>query len=378
MDSTHSPDCLRQLQVSYHALQQLFQRPWFRRTWIRQEVFGARMVNVRCGSFVEPWSKFTGLLDSIIKARGLQTPSDDVVQFRVFDELDVKVAKLSFSPDYMSSKWPQRTSKSTQCGTWWLRVLLDGALYEVTDPRDRVYAHIGMLRDSSAHRQSCACNNNKFPIDYNKSLSVVYQDLVKHLINQEGELASLQICESRLDRNPDLPSWVTDFSCRMPRALIHRGALQAKTAKRQDLSQLKKLTLTGRLVGTVAHIWEPDPASLQARWDGYGGPAPTAPNRWQDFGHFGLDEDFDAFVDSRQYTQASVRPRTKLAPGVYNIELFYRRAFVAEGVQRRDLIMHPEGGDISFVVRNNTDQGTGSTVYYTFLGPALYGPWRTK
>lgn len=113
MDSTHSPGCLRQLQVSYQALQQLFQRPWFRRTWIRQEVFGARKVNVRCGSFMEPWSKFTGLLDSIMKVRGLQTPSDDVVQFRVFDELDAKVVKLSFSPDYMKSEWH---SGFTQCG----------------------------------------------------------------------------------------------------------------------------------------------------------------------------------------------------------------------------------------------------------------------
>ena len=39
--------------------------------------------------------------------------------------------------------------------------------------------------------------------------------------------------------------------------------------------------------------------------------------------------------------------------------------------------MHPEGGDISFVVRSNTDPGTGSTVF-TFLGPALYGPWRAE
>ena len=322
MDSTHSPDCLRQMQVSYHALQQLFQRPWFRRTWIRQEVFGARMLNVRCGSFVERWSKFTGLLDSIIKARGLQTPSDDVIQFRVFDKLDAKVVKLSFSPDYMSSKRRQGTSELSECGTWWLRVLLDGALYEVTDPRDRVYAHIGMLRDSSAHGQSCACNNNKFPIDYNKSFSVVYRNIVKHLIDQEGKLASLQICESRLDRSPDLPSWVTDFGRRMPRALIDRGARFETIAKRQDLSQLNELTLTGRWVGTVNFIWEPEPG-LRAGWKIYKGDYPTVHDRTQhliqDFVHFGLDEDFDAFVDSGQYRQVSVGPQTELAPGVFHV-----------------------------------------------------------
>ncbi len=259
-------------------------------------------------------------------------------------------------------------------------MLLDGALYEVTDPRDRVYAHLGIARDSSAHRKSCVCNNKEFPIDYDKSLSVVYQDLVKHLINQEGALASLQICESRLDRNPDLPSWVTDFSRRMPRALIDRDALNETTAKRQDVSQLKKLTLTGRWVGTVDSIWKPDPASLRVGWDGYKGPYPTRHNYLQDYVHFGLDEDFDAFVDSGQYTQASVMPRKELAPGVFNSELtymYYKRAFVAEAVQRVDLIMYPEGGDITFVVRNSTDQGTGSTVY-TFLGLALYGPWRAE
>ena len=377
MDSTHSPDCLRQLQVSYHALQELFRRPWFRRTWVRQEVFGARMVNVRCGSFVEPGSKFTGLLDIIIKARGLQTPSDDVVQFRVFDELDAKVVKLSFSPNYMSSEW-QWPSRPVYCGMWWLRVVLDGALYEVTDPRDRVYAHIGIVRDSSAHRKSCACNSNEFPIDYNKSLSVVYQDFVKHSINQGG-LVSLQICESRLDRNPDLPSGVTDFSCRMPRALIDSYAgpvtyrnlidktkLGAKPTKQQDLSQLNKLTLTGRWVGTVDHIWKPGPDSLLARWD----------EVWREQGvvHFGLDEDLEDFADFGQYAPASVCPPTEVARGIY---MGSGRVFVAEGVQIGDLIMSPEDGDIAFVVRNSTDQGTGSTVY-TFLGPALYVNWRAE
>ena len=375
MDSTHSPDCLRQLQVSYHALQQLFRRPWFRRTWIRQEVFGARMVNVRCGSFVEHWDKFTRLLHSIIEVGGLQTPSDAVVQFIAFDTLDARIVKLSSSPDYMRC---EDHSIWTQCGMWWLRVLLDGALYEVTDPRDRVYAHIGIARDNTAHNQDCTCNRNKFPIDYNKSLSVVYQDLVKHLINEDGVLAPLQICESRLDRNPDLPSWVTDFSRRMPRALIDRAAAKQTYTKPQDLSQLNKLTLPGRWVGTVDHIWGPDPASLRAGWFEYKGIYPRMTSVKTNFVHFGLDEDFDAFVDSGQYTQASVCPRKDLVNVFYfksETRMYYERASVAEGVQRGDLILYPEGGDITFVVRNSKDQVTGDTVY-TFLGPALYGPGR--
>ena len=194
-------------------------------------------------------------------------------------------------------------------------MLLDGTLFEVTNPRDRVYVYVGTAMDitscASTDGRGCGCDRTaKFPIDYKKSVSVAYQDLVKYLINRDIELGSLQICESRLNRNPDLPSWATDFRRQMPWALTDRGSRQLR-AKRQDLSQINKLTLDGRWVGVVEHVDEPDPASLLAGWKDCTGAFPDIHDFSQDFIYFRIEEDFDSFVASGQCRHATTCPRKR-------------------------------------------------------------------
>ena len=154
-----------------------------------------------------------------------------------------------------------------------------------------------------------------------------------------------------------MPSWATDFRRQMPRALTDRGSRQLRT-KRQDLSHVNKLALDGRWVGAVEHVDEPDPASLI---------------------HFGIEEDFDAFVASGQYRHATTYPRKRLDLGSNTSEStrkFDERAFVVEGVQNGDLIIYPEGGEMSFVLRKLVSQGCATE--HTFLGPALYDAWRDE
>lgn len=140
--------------------------------------------------------------------RGLQTHSDAAVPFEPFERLAVRVVKITESLKNILYSWH---NLSTQCGLFWFRKLLDGTLFEVNNPYDRVYAYIGIAMDitswASTDGRGCGYDRTtKFPIDYKNLVSVVYQDLVKHLINRDVKLRSLQICESRLNRKPDLPS----------------------------------------------------------------------------------------------------------------------------------------------------------------------------
>ena len=124
---------------------------------------------------------------------------------------------------------------------------------------------------------------------------------------------------------------------------------------------------------------EHDPASLLAGWKDYTGAFPDIHNLSQDFIHFGIEEDFDAFMASGQYRHATICPRKRLDLGGNTSESrrkFDERAFVAEGVQNGDLIIYPEGREISFVLRKLVSQGCATE--YTFLGPALYDAWRDE
>lgn len=47
---THFAACLHRLRELRQSLLSLYNRDWFRRVWIRQEVYAAEYVDIRCGS----------------------------------------------------------------------------------------------------------------------------------------------------------------------------------------------------------------------------------------------------------------------------------------------------------------------------------------
>jgi hypothetical protein len=54
----HSEACVDRLQAIHTAVCNLFARPWFRRTWIRQEIYAANTIEVHCGSKSMAWDSF--------------------------------------------------------------------------------------------------------------------------------------------------------------------------------------------------------------------------------------------------------------------------------------------------------------------------------
>lgn len=87
------------------------------------------------------------------------------------------------------------------------RALLERRGSRVTNPRDIVYGHLGLL-DPEAEPP--------VDIDYDKSICHVFEDITKHFIERDHSLDILR----HIDRaNPDvhqygLPSWVPDWSAR--------------------------------------------------------------------------------------------------------------------------------------------------------------------
>jgi hypothetical protein len=137
-----------------------------------------------------------------------------------------------------------------------LRILLAlSAGRKSKDPRDRIYALEGLMKDVM---------NPWLRPDYTKSVAEIYANTARHIISVDKSLDVL--CGQRLkDRLPELPSWVPDFRHfgLDLRALVQATGeniiYHASQREEQELPQYtpqtalewQTITVTGILLGTV-------------------------------------------------------------------------------------------------------------------------------
>ena len=175
------------------GLNKLFNRPWFSRIWVVQEVSLSQRVPIihcgdRCVSFKLLWDlKYhLGLPtidgNSVQKALGLapQTCSE----IRDFGARWNKSASLLSNADDKLLQHFLRCTSSREC----------------TEPRDRVFGLLGLLSPEFvlAH----------FP-DYNEPVAKIYSRTMKLLLTHGG-ISWLQYAKNTT--MSDLPSWCIDFS----------------------------------------------------------------------------------------------------------------------------------------------------------------------
>ena len=176
------------------ALNDLFQRPWWNRVWIVQELSVAKQLaaKVRYGNATVSW------IDLLVSAYVMEAYANllsDILGLKVPDE------RLDGYLNGIRMAQCRRTQESQP----WLHLL---ELLNVhrdcasTDPRDHIYGLLGLSGDG--HDMGLMPN-------YNLSVQDIYKDLaVKHI----STTRSLDIiCGCRGNRNfVNLPSWVPDWS----------------------------------------------------------------------------------------------------------------------------------------------------------------------
>ena len=270
-DGEHNPECLRNIYNIIAAAGEHLERPWFRRTWVRQEVFGTSNLKLYCGGET---TSLPGFLSAIRRISGFeQRLLSNSLQAEFGSQpgrLQVTAVPASVSVlansyqhagtdrhDYEPPR--QRLRHSAH----WLRVLNEGVDFEETDPRDKVYGVLGIITSPTTKlyvESRPDIQRAEFPISYTKSVSEVYQDVVKYLINLDRNLDVLQIFESRRNRAKDLPSWVTDWRQCNKRSIVHCAPDDKPQRERigqapvQDLNDYGKLRLKGARVGTPLEL----------------------------------------------------------------------------------------------------------------------------
>ncbi|KAI0888431.1 HET-domain-containing protein [Annulohypoxylon maeteangense] len=209
------------------------QRPWLSRVWIIQELAMARNDPlVVCGHKSVPWSTFMKASEFVSRkmfteigmvkhnkpgSDGQSTPGENSTE-KVGEE-DIEIT-AKWKIDVLDDLYKSMRSKG---GDSLRNLLFISRTSEATDPRDRVYALLGLLKADSPNPQS---PDNLVEVDYRKPTAAVYTDAMAHIFAQgDGPyflscmfLPGISAAAPQIPDlpttipQPTLPSWVLDFS----------------------------------------------------------------------------------------------------------------------------------------------------------------------
>jgi hypothetical protein len=178
--ATSAKNILGYSETSLKGLSKLLTRSWWERIWIVQEVVVGVEVVITCGSNTIPWSFFRCVSQAIQRYEFRSHANAQILRscdYRKFSAID-----------YF------RESKSMTL----FSLLRSTRTYKATDPRDKLYALLGLATDPEI---------TALEPDYNKPVTVVYQDLVRFMLSTQGSLDIITSGRISLSENGN-PSWL--------------------------------------------------------------------------------------------------------------------------------------------------------------------------
>ncbi|KAI1350106.1 heterokaryon incompatibility protein-domain-containing protein [Xylaria sp. FL0043] len=178
----------------------LFQRPWFSRIWVLQEIANARSATVYCGGKELPWESFRDFVHYNVAVKWLEN--------------------IPFAVQYSARKSPRHWSVVSRR---LLGMLMDTRSCGATDPRDKVFALLPLLeREKQLLRAAEAESDPETAVDtgvllpditlnYSLSPCDVFISLAVYFLKHIG-LDTLRHIGQSSPNMTSLPSWVPDWS----------------------------------------------------------------------------------------------------------------------------------------------------------------------
>jgi hypothetical protein len=180
------------------AVANIFQRPWFTRTWIVQEVLAAKQAVFICGTQSLSLDRMSASIEMIqyyINADRYRSPYIDCQYQRLVPFMGVLAAKRLGGG--LGPLTKQRYSL-----LYLMAVFSD---MHATDERDKVYAFLGL-------------SSERIKPDYRRPVTEVYTATAKGLIEKSNNLDVLRACLFT-GSVPGLPSWVPDWTVKELRSV---------------------------------------------------------------------------------------------------------------------------------------------------------------
>jgi hypothetical protein len=216
IDGWHDRDKL----LPIAELQPLFRRPWWGRIWVLQEIALSQHAEFVCGTrrisrsrFAAAFNAFYALSEVIALQQSRQRR--DLTNYHT-----EVLSTVSHRPKLMLSIWRIHAFSAFPLLAL-LRATTIGSIHllgpdgyqhlESTDPRDKIFALLGLTNDRKDLERLGVVP------DYKKSKEEVFASVTVALL-QQGHISILSLC-----RAPEvplvLPSWVPDWSRPMPKPL---------------------------------------------------------------------------------------------------------------------------------------------------------------
>lgn len=186
-------------QEDWAALDELLAQPWWSRTWVVQEVWcGSDKTLIQCGRTAIKWKTSQ-------KAMDYEEAWDDMgdLMKRTKREAQWMELRRRYSlATHLSKKRLKDSKLSDLLWNTWDR--------EVTDPRDKVFAMLGLAKTVTSEVPGSHVLTRP---DYAKSMKQVYCEVVRDIIRNEGSLDILLAARGLQSGSESaiLPSWVPDW-----------------------------------------------------------------------------------------------------------------------------------------------------------------------
>lgn len=219
----------------FEAIWRLFRgRPWWRRVWVIQEVVLARKAVVLCGADPDvagasvSWedvSECIRLLEWMILFPN--TAPEHRRLYALLGDIYPNVSHLALASDGYKRSVEEAKGEASQAGMPLLDTIIwtslgtsaDGAI-QATDPRDRIFGLLGMVREEDRRR---------IPVDYSSDMTIsrVLFAVGRALLQDHGP-DIFSFCQgtpglSASNAKEVLPSWVLDWTA--PRMIASIGGV---------------------------------------------------------------------------------------------------------------------------------------------------------
>lgn len=246
----------------WESIKALMFRPWFRRLWVVQEVALGKDPVVVCGKHAFPWGALR--LFMIFTVTLGKFPVLDRAAYPMVDAFLTVVEYLTNAFGISDAR--QGQSNGFPKLPFFFSLISLNANFDSTDPRDRIYALLG-LDTAKKYR-------DVFRPDYGIKVEDLYVKVAREMIMKEDNIRFLHLAGISYRHSLSLPSWVPDWTS-LPKNLIqHRdlsGPFHQKgyTQVHQprfsfDPSTPLVLTLYGRFNESIALITRDPYPSLPA------------------------------------------------------------------------------------------------------------------
>ncbi|KAI1773429.1 HET-domain-containing protein [Hypoxylon cercidicola] len=231
--------------VHWKALGLLFERRWFGRAWVVQELVLARSTIVWCGDYTFDWDSMVHVSDFMAKRAPVNNAS---------------------SPSYKKPAKLAAIKKGVLDGEGnvLLHSLIRCRTYDAKDDHDKVYSLLGLAKRSDQDYP------DYLNPDYQRDVAKVFTDIAKYIIGCSDDLHILAHAEGdQFSRTPGLPTWVPDWSVKKDLGLRITGYARYEAAGTlpciKSILDGDTLALRGFELDTITRIGETKEEVSQSR-----------------------------------------------------------------------------------------------------------------